>query len=81
MWTATEAQNHAIEIKCNGNNYNFENLSGLALSEKIKFIARQNGINKFETIDSTGVSISPEDIEQGEFTPPITIVRFNVAAA
>jgi hypothetical protein len=80
MWNTTDNQNRCIQINCCGNNYNFEAASGLALVEKIKSVARENHINKFDIYDSTGENITPEDIEAGDFTAPLTVVRFNVAA-
>jgi len=67
-------------VKCNGNKYDVTNTSGIALVEKIKSIARENQIGKFDIFDADGKSISSTDVENGEFTEPIAIVRYNVAA-
>lgn len=82
MWT-TESQtsNACLQINCAGNNYNVGNLSGLPLVEKIRSIARENQFQKYDIIDSNGENIQPAEVEHGEFTGPLTIIRFNVAAA
>jgi hypothetical protein len=84
MWTsetAIETENQCLQINCNSNNYNVGNISGLELVEKIKSIARENYINKYDIYDSTNRKISAADAESGNFTGPLTIIRFNVAAA
>ena len=85
MWTTetqneTETINSCLQVNCNGNNYNLSSLSGFELVEKIRSIARENVINKYDIMDSTGTKISPIDVENGRFTGPLTIIRFNVAA-
>lgn len=84
MWTSettTDTENQCLQINCNSNNYNVGNISGLELVEKIKSIARENYINKYDIYDNTNTKISPADVEAGNFTGPINIIRFNVAAA
>jgi hypothetical protein len=84
MWNTTETQteHHCLQIHCNNNNYSADGLSGLPLVEKLKGIARDNHINKFDIRDdANGEVVTPEDVEAGEFTGPLTIIRFNVAAA
>lgn len=82
MWNnESTTENQCLQINCNNNNYNVGNLTGIALVDKIKSIARENHINKFDIFDSAGSTVSPEEIEEGEFTGPLSIVRFNVAAA
>ncbi len=82
MWNTSETtEHHCLQINCNGHNYNFDNLSGLALVDKIKSIARENMINKYDVYDSSNTNISPDDIEAGDFKAPLTIIRFNQAAA
>ncbi len=84
MWTTettTETGNQCLQINCNSNNYNVGNISGLELVEKIKSIARENYINKYDIYDNTNRKISAIDAENGNFTGPLTIIRFNVAAA
>lgn len=84
MWTTEttiETENQCLQINCNSNNYNVGNISGLELVEKIKSIARENYINKYDIYDNTNRKISAIDAENGNFTGPLTIIRFNVAAA
>ena len=85
MWTTetqntTETTNSCLQVNCNGNNYNLGSMEGLELVEKIRSIARENFINKYDIMDNTGAKISPVDVENGRFTGPLTIIRFNVAA-
>ena len=85
MWTtesqtAPETVNSCLQVNCNGNNYNLGSMEGLELVEKIRSIARENYINKYDVMDNTGTKIPPVDIESGRFTGPLTIIRFNVAA-
>jgi len=85
MWendshNTTEAANTCIQVNCNGNNYNLGSLEGLELVEKIRNIASDNVINKYDIMDSTGKKISPVEVENGRFTSPLSIIRFNVAA-
>ena len=85
MWndnptTVNETDTQCLQINCNNNNYNVGSLSGVALVDKLKSIARENHISKYDVHDSTGGSVTPEEIENGEFTGPLTIIRFNVAA-
>jgi len=82
MWnTETETQNACLQISCNGNNYQVGNLEGLPLIEKIKSIARENMINKYDIFDNSNNKISPADVENGNFNGPLRIIRFNEAAA
>ena len=69
-----------LTVKCNSNTYNVSGLSGLGLVEKLKAIARENSISKFDIFDSTNKNVSSEDIENGLFTGDLSIVRFNAAA-
>ncbi len=85
MWTtetqhATETENACLQINCNGNNYNVGSMEGLELVEKVRSIARENYINKYDILDNTGAKISPPDVENGRFNGPLTVIRFNVAA-
>jgi hypothetical protein len=68
-------------VSCNGNKYDVTGLEGLGLVEKLKAVARDNGISKFDIYDSTNTNLSPSDIENGIFTGDLSLVRFNVAAA
>lgn len=67
-------------VKCNNKEYDVTGSSGIALVERIKSIARDNQIGKFDIYDSTGASLSTSEVENGDFTGPISIIRFNVAA-
>ena len=67
-------------INCNSNKVDVTGLSGLGLIEKIKSVARDNGISKFDLYDETNRNLSPSDIESGNFTGSINIIRFNAAA-
>jgi len=73
----TESKTH---VKCNGNSYDVTGLEGLGLVEKLKAVARENGISKFDIYDADNTNISPSDIENGNFTGDLSLVRFNVAA-
>jgi len=86
MWptetqNSTETANECLQINCNSNNYNVGSMSGLELVERIKSIARESFINKYDIFDNTNAKISPADVEAGNFTGPLNIIRFNVAAA
>ena len=67
-------------VNCSGKTYDITGLSGLGLVEKLKAVARENGISKFDIYDSTNRTLSPSDIESGLFEGDLTLVRFNVAA-
>jgi len=67
-------------VKCNGNNYDVTGISGIGLVEKLKSLARDNGISKFDIYDGENNNLSPSDIENGNFTGDLSLVRFNVAA-
>lgn len=68
-------------VKCNGTSTDVSGVEGLGLVEKLKAIARDNGISKFDIFDGENKNLSPTDIENGLFTGDLTITRFNVAAA
>lgn len=74
---APESKTH---VKCNGNNYDVTGITGLGLVEKLKAIARDNGISKFDIYSEDNTNLSPSDIENGNFTGDLSLVRFNVAA-
>ena len=67
-------------VKCNGNSYDVSGIEGLGLVEKLKAIARDNGISKFDIYDGDNKNLSPSDIENGNFEGDLSLVRFNVAA-
>ena len=83
MWN-TNTNGTAVDqpaiVKCNSTETDVTGISGLALIEKLKKIARDNQIGKFDIFDSTGKSLSMADVESGNFTQPLSIVRYNVAA-
>lgn len=83
MWTTNNngaAADEAVTIKCNARDYSVSATSGIALVEKLKSIARENSIGKFDIYDSTGKALTSSDVENGNFTAPLSIQRFNVAA-
>ena len=83
MWN-TNSNGIAVEettiVKCNATETDVTDITGLALIEKLKKIARDNQIGKFDIFDSIGRSLSMADVEAGNFTQPLSIVRYNVAA-
>lgn len=82
MWNTTQ-QNEDTKtfVSCNGNKYDVTGLEGLGLTEKLKSVAKENQIAKFDVFDSNNKNLSPSDIENGLFTGDLMITRFNVAAA
>jgi len=83
MWN-TNSNGITVEettiVKCNATETDVTGITGLALIEKLKKIARDNQIGKFDIFDSIGRSLSMADVEAGNFTQPLSIVRYNVAA-
>ncbi len=82
MWN-TEGNNTTelkTNVQCSGNKYDVTGLSGLGLVEKLKSIARDNGISKFDIYDSANHNLSPSEIETGDYTGDLSLVRFNAAA-
>lgn len=67
-------------IKCNGQSYNADGLSGDALFNKIQEVRRANNIEVFDVIDSTSAKVSVGDVKTGNFQGDLSIVRFNKAA-
>lgn len=82
MWNTTQ-QNEDTKtfVSCNGNKYDVTGLEGLGLTEKLKNVAKENQISKFDVFDENNKNLSPSDIENGLFTGNLMITRFNVAAA
>jgi len=86
MWNSNGNQGQgtpstqSLKIKCNGNEVDATGLSGISLSEKIKQVARDHQIGKFDIYDSCNRVVNPSEIERGDFTAPLTIIRFNSAA-
>ena len=74
-------QQNRRQVRCNSENYDITGLEGVALTDKIKAIARDNDISKFDIYDSQNRNINEVQIEAGNFTGDLTLVRFNVAAA
>lgn len=79
-WSTSDNNSSSTTVNCSGRNYDITGLSGLGLVEKLKSIARENGISKFDIYDSSNRTLSPSDIEAGLFDGDLTLVRFNVAA-
>jgi hypothetical protein len=82
MWNTTQ-QNEDTKtfVSCNGNKIDITGISGLGLVEKLKSVARNENISKFDIFDEENKNLSPSDIENGNFNGDLTITRFNVAAA
>lgn len=81
MWNTTQQNEDAKTfVSCNGNKYDVTGLEGLGLTEKLKNVAKENQISKFDVFDENNKNLSPSDIESGLFTGNLTITRFNVAA-
>ena len=80
----TEGNNNNSEqrtsVNCSGKSYDITGLTGLGLVEKLKAVARENGISKFDIYDGTNRTLSPSDIESGSFEGDLSLVKFNVAA-
>lgn len=70
----------SLKIKCNGNEVDATGLSGITLTERIRQIARDNQIGKFDIYDANNNVINPTEVERGDFTGPLSIIRFNSAA-
>jgi len=80
-WNTTETPAETkTYCHCNGNKYDISGLEGLGLVEKLKAIARENGISKFDVLDANNTNLSPSEIESGDFEGDLTLVRFNAAA-
>ena len=81
-WSTNQNENNTDNkiVNCSGKSYDITGLSGLGLVEKLKSVARENGISKFDIYDGTNRTLSPSDIEAGVFSGDLTLVRFNVAA-
>ncbi|HEX2787588.1 MAG TPA: hypothetical protein VHP32_06745 [Ignavibacteria bacterium] len=86
MWN-TNTQNNpsdlsdATKVTCNSNSYDVIGLSGVQLVERIKQIARENSIGKFDIFDSNCKNVNPQDIQAGNFEGDLKVIRFNVAAS
>ncbi len=85
MWTTNSningtATDDITVVKCNSKDYDLQDTSGIALVERLKAIARENAIGKFDIYDATGKALTSADVENGDFTAPLAIQRFNVAA-
>jgi hypothetical protein len=79
-WNTTAPIETKTYCNCNGNKYDISGLEGLGLVDKLKAIARENGISKFDVLDSLNTNLSPAEIESGDFEGDLTLVRFNAAA-
>ena len=83
MWNTTTNGStvaQSVTVKCNSNETDVTGITGIALIEKLKQIARDNQIGKFDIFDSIGRSLSMADVESENFNQPLSIVRYNVAA-
>lgn len=80
VWNSETNPEAQLLVNCAGTDYNATGLSGVGLVEKLKQIARDNGISKFDVFDADGDNLGPEEIETGNFTAPLKLVRFNAAA-
>ena len=85
MWTTNSNSNGTATdditvVKCNSKDYDLRDTAGIALVERLKAIARENAIGKFDIFDATGKALTSADVENGDFTSPLSIQRFNVAA-
>ena len=81
MWNTTQQnEDTKVYVSCNGNKYDITGIEGLGLTEKLKNVARENSVSKFDVFDENNKNLSPSDIENGLFTGNLTITRFNVAA-
>lgn len=81
MWNTTQQnEDTKVFVSCNGNKYDITGIEGLGLTEKLKNVAKENQISKFDVFDENNKNLSPSDIENGLFTGNLTITRFNVAA-
>ncbi|MFA5010538.1 MAG: hypothetical protein WC644_01170 [Ignavibacteria bacterium] len=79
-WESNGSTEQKTSVYCNGKSYDITGLYGLGLVEKLKSVARENGISKFDIFDSTNRTLSPGEIESGSFNGDLNLVRFNVAA-
>ena len=85
MWTTNSNSNGTATdditvVKCNSKDYDLHDTAGIALVERLKAIARENAIGKFDIYDANGKALTSADVENGDFTSPLSIQRFNVAA-
>ena len=76
----TSTPEQKTSVKCNGNTYDVTGVEGLGLVDKLRAIARDNSISKFDIYDGDNKNLSPSDIESGNFEGDLSLVRFNVAA-
>jgi|WetSurMetagenome_2_1015567.scaffolds.fasta_scaffold89064_4 hypothetical protein len=67
-------------ISCDGEEKEVTGVTGTALVEKIKEFARSKNIGKFDVFDGNNNNIETFEIESGDFTGTLKIVRFDAAA-
>lgn len=67
-------------VVCNGESVDVSGLTGRRLVSKIKEIAKEANISKFDLYDATGAQVEAADVEAGNFTGNLTIAKYNVAA-
>lgn len=75
MWDTRKA----VTIYCKGETYT-EKLSGSDLVNRLQDIAEDNDLGTFSVVDESGKSIEEQDIRNGNFKTPLTIVTYNKAA-
>jgi hypothetical protein len=80
MWNTQGTSESKTTLTCSGNSYDITGLEGLGLVEKLKAVARENGFSKFDVIDGANKTLSPSDIETGDFSGNLSLVRYNIAA-
>lgn len=79
-WT-TEETTEKLFIQCSGSKTDVTGISGVTLVNKIKDIAKANGISKFDVYDENGTVLSPSEIEEDDFDgDTLRIERYNTAA-
>lgn len=69
-----------LEVLCAGAKTDLSGLSGTALVNKLKEVAKNAGISKFDVYDANNDVLSPTEIEEGDFTGTLRIERYNTAA-
>ncbi|MCX6165169.1 MAG: hypothetical protein NTU73_09995 [Ignavibacteriae bacterium] len=67
-------------ISCDGEEKDVTGVEGTALVEKIKEFARSKNIGKFDIFDGNNNDLGISEIESGDFTGTLKIVRFDAAA-
>lgn len=79
VWNS-EGTTERVILSYAGSEHDVTGLTGMGLVEKIKNVAKDNGISKFDVVDATGKNLTVEEIEAGTFSAPLKIMKFNAAA-